>query len=253
MLSELPIDANREVKGRGKGLSSASFNSVAVTSLAESIDISIVEALVPLRSGGTKCPLFLFHDGTGHVLAYVDLASKLSGENPVYGIRASDTENDCSTRLPDVFAKFVEDIRRVLPHGPYLLGGQYSGGLLAFEACQQLRRSGEAVRLIILIDTPFPKGKSQRIFQRTSPARLWRRTTPLERRYQSYRATSYGGPVALVCVGSLKNQVGWMSVSRGSLKIVELPESDMGADPTAPRHVSELARTLDRLLAESSC
>ena len=57
----------------------------------------------------------------------------------------------------------------------------------------------------------------------------------------------------MVCVGSLKNQVGWMSVSRGSLKIVELPESDMGADPTALRHVSELARTLDRLLAESSC
>ena len=254
VLNELPIDANRDVKGRRLVSPPAHFDRVAVRAFAESIEgNNCVQTLVPLRSGGAKIPLFLFHDGTGHVLPYVDLASKLSGENPVYGIRASNTENECSTRLPNVVAKYLEHIQRVQPHGPYLLGGQCSGGLLAFEAGQQLRRSGEAVRLIILIDTPFPRGRSQRIFQGASPARLWRRTTSLERCCRSYRAENYGGPVALVCVGSPKNQAGWISVSRGRLKIVELPESDIGAHPTAPTHVSELAHTLDRLLAESSC
>jgi len=48
--------------------------------------------------------------------------------------------------LPELAARYVAEIRRVRPHGPYLLGGQCFGGLLAFEAARQLRRSGADVR-----------------------------------------------------------------------------------------------------------
>jgi thioesterase domain-containing protein len=39
---------------------------------------------------------------------------------------------------------------------PYLLGGSSFGGLVAYEMAQQLKRYGEEVRLVIMIDTPAP-------------------------------------------------------------------------------------------------
>ena len=89
--------------------------------------------------------------------------------------------------------------------------------MLAYEAVQQLRRKGETVQLVILIDTVFPN--------------------------ETYRATGYGGPMALISVGARHNQWGWVSDSEGNLKVIELSESDMG----------ELAHTLDLLRSESSC
>lgn len=209
------------------------------------------QTLVLLRSGGTKSPLFLFQDGSGHALDRARLASKLSGNRPVYGLRWSNDGKESWPRLPDAVAHYVKEIQRVRPHGPYLLGGQRYGGLFAFEAGQQLRGKGETVQLVILMNTVFPNGWLQRLFEREP--RFSRLLDPISFVAETYRATSYGGPMALISEGGLRNQLGWMSVSKGSLKVIELPENDIGSRPAPPAHVSELARTVDRLLEESSC
>ena len=47
----------------------------------------ISDCLVVMREGeGT--PLFLVHDGSGDVLSYIELVGLLSGNSPVFGIRA---------------------------------------------------------------------------------------------------------------------------------------------------------------------
>ncbi len=47
-------------------------------------------------------------------------------------------------------------MRQVQPQGPYLLGGFSGGGLIAWEIARQLEAAGEAVPLLVLLDTPVP-------------------------------------------------------------------------------------------------
>jgi thioesterase domain-containing protein len=50
-------------------------------------------------------------------------------------------------------ARYLAEVRRVQPEGPYLLVGWSMGGVVAFEMAQQLRRDGQEVALLALIDT----------------------------------------------------------------------------------------------------
>ncbi|MGB7922770.1 MAG: thioesterase domain-containing protein, partial [Pyrinomonadaceae bacterium] len=75
---------------------------------------------------------------------------------------------------------YIEVIRTVQPTGPYLLGGHSSGGLVAFEMAQQLRRQGEGVKLLALLDTQLPArlNTSEDEFSRMmDDASLWARLT----------------------------------------------------------------------------
>jgi thioesterase domain-containing protein len=47
-------------------------------------------------------------------------------------------------------------MRKVQPQGPYLVAGFSVGGIIAFEIAQQLRRQGEEVALLALLDSLHP-------------------------------------------------------------------------------------------------
>lgn len=47
---------------------------------------------------------------------------------------------------------FLEDLKRIQPRGPYLLGGYCFGALVAFEVACRLERAGEEVELLYLLD-----------------------------------------------------------------------------------------------------
>jgi thioesterase domain-containing protein len=48
---------------------------------------------------------------------------------------------------------YVQEIRRVQPHGPYFLGGYCMGGTVALEMALRLTQMGEKVALLALFDT----------------------------------------------------------------------------------------------------
>ena len=50
-------------------------------------------------------------------------------------------------------AEYLEAVRTVQPHGPYLLGGWSMGGLIASEMARQLEEQDEEVELLALFDT----------------------------------------------------------------------------------------------------
>jgi FkbH-like protein len=111
-------------------------------------------SLVLLRQGGHKPPLFLIHDGDGETLLYRNLAKRISSDHPVYGIQPHSREN-CPilhTRIADMAAYYIEQIRSVQPEGPYLLGGMCAGGVISFEMARQLQVQGQSVALIALMD-----------------------------------------------------------------------------------------------------
>jgi thioesterase domain-containing protein len=51
---------------------------------------------------------------------------------------------------------YLRAIKSVQPDGPYLLAGGSLGGVLALEVAQQMRREGDAVRMLLMFDTMGP-------------------------------------------------------------------------------------------------
>src|SRR5262249_36501747 len=56
-------------------------------------------------------------------------------------------------QIEDMAAHYLQEISTLQPAGPYYLGGLSSGGTIAFEMAQQLRRRGQSVALLVLFDT----------------------------------------------------------------------------------------------------
>jgi thioesterase domain-containing protein len=57
------------------------------------------------------------------------------------------------TRVEDMAAHYVGEIQVLQPKGPYFLAGYCLGGTIALEIAQQLRRAGESVALLALVET----------------------------------------------------------------------------------------------------
>jgi thioesterase domain-containing protein len=51
-------------------------------------------------------------------------------------------------------AEHLAQIRALVPHGPYAIGGYCAGGFVAFEVAQRLRAAGECVADLVLVDVP---------------------------------------------------------------------------------------------------
>jgi thioesterase domain-containing protein len=114
--------------------------------------------LVRMQTDGDRPPFFCVHPAGGNVACYSGLARYLGFDQPFYGLRASLLEGEAggSVRLERMAAHYLEAVRSVQPAGPYMLGGWSMGGVVAFEMAQQLRRQGEQVDVLALIDSHAP-------------------------------------------------------------------------------------------------
>jgi amino acid adenylation domain-containing protein len=114
--------------------------------------------LVPIQPQGERTPLFLVHPIGGHVLCYVQLARHLGRERPVLGLESAGRRpgQPLATSVEAMASHYVEEMQRVQPEGPYVLGGMSSGGVIAFEMAQQLRGRGQEVALLLLLDSRPP-------------------------------------------------------------------------------------------------
>lgn len=131
-------------------------------------------SLVPLQPGGSNPPFFCMHAVGGNVLSLRHLARHLGPDQPFYALQSQglDGKETVPTTVEEMAAYYIDEMRTVQPHGPYLLGGQSSGGLVAFEVARQLRAAGEAVALLALIDSYAPLPQSGSAAGRTRSAPL---------------------------------------------------------------------------------
>ena len=115
-------------------------------------------SLVAIRSHGSRPPLFCIHAAGANVLIYRPLANHLDAEQPVYALQALglDGVTPPLTRVEEMAAHYINEIRALQPEGPYyLLGGSF-GGLVAFEMAQQLHAQGQRTAMLVLLDTYCP-------------------------------------------------------------------------------------------------
>ncbi|WP_460353982.1 non-ribosomal peptide synthetase [Actinoallomurus acanthiterrae] len=113
--------------------------------------------LVPIRAEGERAPFFCVHPSGGSAVPYLRLAGLIDDRQPFYGIEAVGLHGEADPPdVPAMAARYLEAVRVIRPHGPYLLGGWSIGGTLAFEMARQLRSDGETVRLVVLMDSAVP-------------------------------------------------------------------------------------------------
>lgn len=114
---------------------------------------SIESPLIPIRTTGTKTPLFFLHgDFSGGGFFCRDLAQHLGPDRPFYAIHPHGLHGEpMPATVEAMAAERLADVRRVQPRGPYLLGGFCNGAIVAFEMARQLETAGERVKAVILI------------------------------------------------------------------------------------------------------
>ncbi|HVH29665.1 MAG TPA: thioesterase domain-containing protein [Vicinamibacterales bacterium] len=105
-----------------------------------------------LQPHGPRPPFFWVHGERSNEF----LARHLGPEQPLYAVlhQSHDGQRARFTRMEDIAAYYLEGVSRIQSRGPFYLGGYCVGGTLAFEMAQQLRRRGEEVALLVLLDPP---------------------------------------------------------------------------------------------------
>ncbi|CNG71421.1 linear gramicidin synthetase subunit D [Mycobacterium tuberculosis] len=112
------------------------------------------EVLLPIRTGGSRPPVFFVHPAGGLAWPYLQFQRHLGPDQPVYGLQArAFTRSELPESVEEMAADYLEQIRAVRPAGPYHLAGWSLGGLVAYEMAVRLQAAGESVGLLALIDS----------------------------------------------------------------------------------------------------
>lgn len=134
------------------------------------------EVLLPLRTTGTRPPLFCVHPAGGLGWCYATLPPHLPADVPVYalqarGLRGTDRP---AASFREMITDYTRHIRSVQRSGPYHLLGWSLGGALAHAIAVQLQSEGERVDLLAMLDAqPIDPSDRLRVEQDS------RRTTDL--------------------------------------------------------------------------
>ena len=137
------------------------FEASTVAEMAERIEkASPTGCVVPIQPDGDRPIFFGVHDVNGQVLNFRALALHLGDDQPFYGIQSIGLDGGEAPLacVEDMAARYIAEIRRLQPAGPYHLGGYSMGGLIAYEMARQLRAAGHEVGMLALFDTSSRRG-----------------------------------------------------------------------------------------------
>ncbi len=136
------------------------FTAQSIRELSKAINNNKTDSqwssLVEIKRGESeKNPLFLVHGAEGNVLLYRDLGNYLNSGRPVYGLQSKGLNgfDRIAESVEEMAEDYIKAIKTVQPNGPYYLGGYCMGGTIAYEMAQQLKKGGDEVNVLFLIET----------------------------------------------------------------------------------------------------
>ena len=141
-----------------------------------------VPPLVELKAGTEEPPVFITHGLGGSVMDFFQVVRHMQTWHPIHGMQAKgvDGVDEPFEHIEDMAQFYLDAIKEVQPHGPYLLIGYSLGGLVTLEMAQRLSQDGEKVALLAMLDA-YPQisylsaGQKLRLAMR----QLMRRTSSL--------------------------------------------------------------------------
>jgi amino acid adenylation domain-containing protein len=118
-------------------------------------------ALVPLRSEGTRPPLYFLPGVFGNVVGYADLVNALGPDQPFYGLQSIGLDGLAQPldSIEAIAQRGREEIGAHQPHGPYAIIGVCFGATVAYELARQLMEAGEVVAFLGLIAPTSREGE----------------------------------------------------------------------------------------------
>ncbi|MFE6922357.1 amino acid adenylation domain-containing protein [Nocardia sp. NPDC057663] len=113
------------------------------------------DVLLPLRTAGTREPLFCIHPIGGVAWSFSGLAAHLGPDRPLYGLQspALSSAEPLPDSIEDWARLYVKQIREVQAAGPYHLLGWSLGGVIAHAMAVQLQDEGEQVAVLAMLDS----------------------------------------------------------------------------------------------------
>lgn len=116
---------------------------------------SHASALIPIRPGGSRPPLFCISGKGGNPVRFHRLVRYLAEDQPVYFIRSRGFEmgEKIQTTIEDIAADYLREVEEIQPNGPYFFIGESGGGLVAYEMASQLQSRGKTTSLVAMLDT----------------------------------------------------------------------------------------------------
>jgi len=126
-------------------------------------DAHSLAVLLPLRTQGSRPPLFCIHPVSGLAWPYAGLIRHLP-EHPLYGLQARGLTGaeTLATSIDAMAVDYLAEIRSVQPAGPYNLLGWSFGSLVAHRIATMLQEQGQKVALLGMLDGYPPKPDRQR-------------------------------------------------------------------------------------------
>ncbi|RAV13067.1 polyketide synthase [Mycobacterium colombiense] len=106
-----------------------------------------VRTLRARPEGSSKPPVFVFHPAGGSTVVYEPLLNRLPADTPMYGFER--VEGTVQERA----AQYVPKLLEMNAGKPFILAGWSLGGALAYACAIGLKRAGEDVRFVGMIDT----------------------------------------------------------------------------------------------------
>ncbi|WP_354596888.1 amino acid adenylation domain-containing protein [Streptomyces sp. JL1001] len=134
---------------------------VMAGALASAAELDLTDpfsAMLSINPAGSRPPVFCVHGGVGFSLPYLPLAQHLDPEQPIYGIQAPCVVDFAPLpgSIEEIATDYVRMIKKVRPQGPYHLLGWSFGGTIVYEMALQLRRAGEEVGVLSVLDA-YPR------------------------------------------------------------------------------------------------
>lgn len=122
------------------------------------------DVLLPIKPQGSRPPLFCVHPAIGLSWCFTGLSTRLDPDQPLYGLQARGYTRDrkMAETVDEMALDYIEQIRRIQPHGPYHLLGYSFGGSVAHTMASYLQEQGDRVAILALMDTParnFSRGR----------------------------------------------------------------------------------------------
>ncbi|GAB3021318.1 hypothetical protein GCM10027051_28220 [Niabella terrae] len=136
----------------------ALFEHATISSLAKFIKTATkleLKSLVPIKTTGSRIPIYFIHGGALNILLYKQLEPFLEEDQPFYGVQALGLDGDLTDlkSIETIAASYLSEIMEQNPDGPYILVGYSFGGVVAFEMARQLLAAGKEIRMLGVLDT----------------------------------------------------------------------------------------------------
>jgi acetoacetyl-CoA synthetase len=164
LFAEIARDCGRELP------SATIYHAPTIAALACLLEQPALPQFSPfirMKAGHESPPIIIAHglDGSPR---FFELAKHIRTGHPIYGIQAKgvDGMEEPLDRVEDMATFYLDSIKDLQPHGPYILIGYSFGGLVALEMAQRMSDHGENIALLVLVGAyPHPRylSASQRL------------------------------------------------------------------------------------------